>query len=40
MKDDNKKELPVIDSVKKGTWIGVFIPIHEDSNLLRRVNIK
>lgn len=40
MKNNNKKELPVIDSVKKGTYIGTFIPIDKNSILLRRINIK
>ena len=34
---NNKKELPVIDPIKKGTYIGVFIPIYKNSILLRRI---
>ena len=36
MKDD-KKELPVIKCISKGYLIGIFVPIHRDSNLLRRI---
>lgn len=39
MKNNNKKELPV-NSVKRGTYIGTFIPIDKNSILLRRINTK